>query len=1307
VEPGQVIADRFEIERLVGSGGMGDVFKATDRLTGAPVAVKVLHGTMPRDVERFRRESQVLAELSHPRVVRYVAHGVTPANRPYIAMEWLEGEELTDRLAGAGVGLGEAVTLAKRVAEGLGVLHAKGFVHRDVKPSNLFLPGGDPSMVKVLDLGIARSTNPTRIATRSGIAVGTPGYMAPEQARGSRELDARVDVFALGCVLFECLTGRPAFVGDNSAALLAKILLEASPRVRDLRPDVPAPLDDLVARMLAKDPAVRPADGQAVLRELEALAIGQATSEPRRTSGGEPRALTGDERKLHSVVMAAPPRLPQSRDPTREQHAVMAETLEAPFDTRSIVASFGAVSEWLADGSLVVTVAGRGSATDQAAHAARCALALRPHLLDATIVLATGLATVSDKNPLGEGIDRAGRLLASVAARKAAPSWDTAHGLAPIFLDETTAGLLDMRFDVGGDDRGLFIRGLREREGATRTLLGRATPCVGRDRELSTLQGLLDECVSEPVARAVLVTAPPGLGKSRLVQEFVKQARQTYREIEVWTARGDPMSLGSPFSMLARGIRRASGSAEGEALAVRQQKLRARVGRHVEGDTLTRVCEFLGELAGMPFNETTSVQLRAARQDALLMGDQMTRAWEDWVAAECEAQPVILVLEDLQWGDLPSIRILDTTLRNLADRPFMVLAVARPEVHDLFPSLWEERSLQELRLGPLTKRASERLVKDALGDAADVDAVARIVDRAGGNAFYLEELVRAFVDGRRDEPPETVLAMVEARLERLDAAARRVLRAASVFGEAFWRGGVVRLLGAEVRAGDVDDWLGELVQREIVARRSDSRFPKDAELVFRHGLVREADYAMLTDDDRALGHKLAGEWLEQAGETEALVLAEHFERGRLAARASTWYCKAARDALEGNDFVSTLARGERALTCGAEGAAAGEVHLLQAEAHAWQGHYDEGAKLAGRALALLEPGSDGWCVAAGELANAWWRLGDPARLLELAGQIQALPSATGTPARVVCAARVAQRLIFMGHPTIAEPMVHRLEQLSVPESQPDVAAWVHATRAVRAMWLGEIEDEVRALHAAVQAFEQAGDLRNACTYRQNAAHCLGAIGALEEAERVQRQVIEAAGRMGLRALVATAKQSLGITLGRLGRLDEAVRAQGEAIEGFHALGNEVWEGISNGYQALTLRLSGDLDGAEARARKGLGMVEGSPPLKAAALAVMALVLLDRGRVEEANRLAVQGMELFKELGGLVEGESLLRITLAETYSAMGDHVSAKAVVREARDRLMARADRIKLPEWRAAFLERIRENGKILARAKEWLGEPN
>ena len=140
----------------------------------------------------------------------------------------------------------------------MGAAHERGVVHRDVKPSNLFVVRDDLARIKLLDFGVARISEADQFSTRTGVMIGTPGYMAPEQARGDRGVGPRADVFALGCVLFELLTGEHAFVGDNVMAVLAKILLEDAPRVAELRPELPHELDELVARALSKTPGERP-----------------------------------------------------------------------------------------------------------------------------------------------------------------------------------------------------------------------------------------------------------------------------------------------------------------------------------------------------------------------------------------------------------------------------------------------------------------------------------------------------------------------------------------------------------------------------------------------------------------------------------------------------------------------------------------------------------------------------------------------------------------------------------------------------------------------------------------------------------------------------------------------------------------------------------------------------------------------------------------------------------------------------------------------------------------------------------------
>jgi serine/threonine protein kinase len=250
---------------------MGIVYKAHDRQTDRDVALKVLVEREEKLTDRFAQEVELLSALEHRHIVGYVAHGVTDRGAPYLVMPWLEGQDLRACLDRGPLSVEETLALARCVADALAYLHGRGLVHRDLKPSNLFLPRGQLGEVKVIDLGIARGTLPSRPLTLSGVLLGTPGFMAPEQARGDHEVSPTADIFSLGCVLFECLTGQRLFGGSHVMAVLAKILIEEPPRVRELSPGVPAALDLLINSMVAKDPAHRPRDGAALVRLLDEL----------------------------------------------------------------------------------------------------------------------------------------------------------------------------------------------------------------------------------------------------------------------------------------------------------------------------------------------------------------------------------------------------------------------------------------------------------------------------------------------------------------------------------------------------------------------------------------------------------------------------------------------------------------------------------------------------------------------------------------------------------------------------------------------------------------------------------------------------------------------------------------------------------------------------------------------------------------------------------------------------------------------------------------------------------------------------
>ena len=270
------LGKRLVLVRQIGAGGMGRVYQATDEATGRTLAVKLTQEVRGEvAISRFAAEAEILESLDHPAIVAYVGHGTTADGAQYLAMAWLDGEDLGRRLTRGTLSPAETVALGLRVASGLAAAHHAGVIHRDLKPSNIVLVDGDVARATLVDFGIARRVGSESL-TRTGELVGTPGYMAPEQVRGRRDLDGRADLFALGAVLYQCLAGRPPFGGEDVMTVLAKLLLEEAPRLCTLRIDVPQPLEDLISRLLSKDGERRPAAADEVVRELTAIADGLA-----------------------------------------------------------------------------------------------------------------------------------------------------------------------------------------------------------------------------------------------------------------------------------------------------------------------------------------------------------------------------------------------------------------------------------------------------------------------------------------------------------------------------------------------------------------------------------------------------------------------------------------------------------------------------------------------------------------------------------------------------------------------------------------------------------------------------------------------------------------------------------------------------------------------------------------------------------------------------------------------------------------------------------------------------------------------
>ena len=272
---GQVIAEKYRLERLLGRGGMGEVYEARHVVVGRRFALKLLHPHLAQGssaIARFLREARAAGSLENPHIAAVVDFSTTSEGLPFLVMEYLEGRSLGRLLASEGpLPVPRAVSLLLQICRGLEAAHRAGIVHRDLKPDNLLVvqqPDGS-ELLKILDFGIAKLVDePSAQLTHSGAVLGTAFYMAPEQARGEKQVDFRVDIYALGVIAFELLSARKPHPGDGYNAILAHILTQPPESLSAFRPGLPAGLLELVAAAMAFEPSARPSSAAAWAESL-------------------------------------------------------------------------------------------------------------------------------------------------------------------------------------------------------------------------------------------------------------------------------------------------------------------------------------------------------------------------------------------------------------------------------------------------------------------------------------------------------------------------------------------------------------------------------------------------------------------------------------------------------------------------------------------------------------------------------------------------------------------------------------------------------------------------------------------------------------------------------------------------------------------------------------------------------------------------------------------------------------------------------------------------------------------------------
>ncbi|HUE85942.1 MAG TPA: tetratricopeptide repeat protein [Vicinamibacterales bacterium] len=963
----------YEVVALVGEGGMGRVYRARDPRLGRDVALKVL--TASRDgrisSERFGREARAASALNHPNIVTIYDIG-DAAGIAFIAMEYLTGGSVRERLAVGRLPLDEALDLAGQVAQGLAAAHARGVIHRDLKPGNIMMTA--EGSAKIVDFGLAKlemRTGPDRPArphgeplTAAGAIFGTAPYMSPEQASG-RPADYRSDLFSFGALLYEMVTGQRPFERGSAAETVAAILKEQPPPASALNPLVPPPLEWAIDRCLAKDAANRYESTRDLARDLKAVreyrarlrpvppaepagdlrcpacgALGerdrrfcdQCGTEFRRRCPGcgndvAPQAAfcsTCGQRlsDLAQATVPAVPPAPSGDALLSRSHEVMSgerrhvtilasrisgyealveraapedvDRVLAAFETgaKSIVERFGGVVDRVSGEEMVALFGIPVAHEDDARRAARAALALharfRQDARRAEIQLRSAVHTgpvivraAADRphgvRVLGEALSdamgllrvvRDGDVLVSHETQRLAGAALRAESIGPVQVRSDAPPLATYRVTAGDDSSAPPLE-------STDVPL---TPFAGRQGELGALAGSVEMAIAGE-GQVVTVIGDAGAGKSRLLHEL---RRQIDRD-RIALAEGRCQSYGArvpylPLVQCCRSVLRVrdGGSADDQRRQVRE-RLRA-LDRELEG-----FLPIFFELLSI-----TNVEDLAPKVDALPARHAVQEALAGLFSLASRRRPLLMLLEDWHWVDEASHDVI----RQLADVcpsfPLMVVITYRPDVRIDWGSLRHIRATHLTSLGPVS---SGQIIRAVLGaDRVAEPLAARLHERSGGNPFFLEEVCRklleegavrveageARVAGALDglHLPDSVQAVIRARLDRLDRDARDLLRRASVIGREFTASVLAAVAGGDL---EVDPSLATLKERGLI--RQTSVVPEPA-YRFQHALTQEVAYDSLLQRQRQILHGQVGAAIESVYKDHLHeqygILARHF-----------------------------------------------------------------------------------------------------------------------------------------------------------------------------------------------------------------------------------------------------------------------------------------------------------------------------------------------------------------------------------------------------------------------------------------------